>query len=125
MELVYDGFARNGATLEGDAKERYAAIDRRLAELYTAFGNRVLADEEAYVTYLSADQLSGLPDSYVAAAQRGRRAARAARRVRRHQHAVLDGPLPDVLRTSATCARPSGGRTTAGATTPTRTTRTR
>ena len=77
VELVYDGFARNGATLDGDAAERYAAIDRRLAELYTAFGNRVLADEEAYVTYLSADQLSGLPDSYVAAAkaaaeQRGR-----------------------------------------------------
>ena len=80
VELVYDGFARNGATLEGDAKDRYAAIDRRLAELYTEFGNRVLADEEAYVTYLTADQLSGLPDSYVAAAsaaaeQRGRTGA--------------------------------------------------
>ena len=77
VELVYDGFARNGATLDGDAAERYAAIDRRLAELYTEFGNRVLADEEAYVTYITADQLAGLPESYVAAAkaaaeQRGR-----------------------------------------------------
>ena len=45
VELVYDGFARNGATLEGDAKERYAAIDQRLAELHTRFGNNVLADE--------------------------------------------------------------------------------
>ena len=69
VELVYDGFARNGATLEGEAADRYAAIDRRLAELYTEFGNRVLADEEAYVTYLTADQLSGLPASFVAAAQ--------------------------------------------------------
>ena len=77
VELVYDGFARNGATLEGEAADRYAAIDRRLAELYTEFGNRVLADEEAYVTYVTADQLPGLPASFVAAAsaaaeQRGR-----------------------------------------------------
>jgi len=33
VQLVYDRFARNGATLEGDARERYAAIDKRLAEL--------------------------------------------------------------------------------------------
>ncbi|WP_412069216.1 M3 family metallopeptidase [Rubrivirga sp. IMCC43871] len=68
VELVYDGFARNGATLTGVAKERYAAIDKRLAELYTDFGNHVLADEEGYVTYLDESQLSGLSDSYVAAA---------------------------------------------------------
>ncbi len=68
LELVYDGFARNGATLEGEAKERYAEINQRLAELHTQFGNNVLADEEGYVTYLSEDQLSGLPDAYVRAA---------------------------------------------------------
>ena len=66
--LVYDGFARNGATLEGEAKQRYAAITQRLAELYTKFSNNVLADEEGYVTYLTEDQLSGLPDSLVKAA---------------------------------------------------------
>ncbi|NHZ72842.1 MAG: M3 family peptidase, partial [Nitrospirae bacterium] len=66
--LVYDGFARNGATLEGEAKERYAAINQRLAELHTKFSNNVLADEEGYVTYLAMDQLSGLPDSLVKAA---------------------------------------------------------
>jgi len=76
VQLVYDGFARNGATLEGAAKERYTAIDQRLAELYTSFGNNVLADEEGYVTYLTADQLGGLPASFVqaaaaAAAERG------------------------------------------------------
>ncbi|MCK5410868.1 MAG: M3 family peptidase, partial [Gemmatimonadetes bacterium] len=51
--LIYERFARNGATLEGEAKERYAAIDRRLAELYTQFANNVLADEEGYVHYLT------------------------------------------------------------------------
>ena len=66
--LTYDGFASNGATLEGAAKERYAAINKRLAELHTAFGNNVLADEENYVTYISAEQLGGLPDSFVRAA---------------------------------------------------------
>ena len=68
VELVYDEFARNGATLTGADKERYAAIDTRLAELYTQFGNNVLADEEGYVTYISEDQLSGLPESFVRAA---------------------------------------------------------
>ena len=66
--LIYDGFARNGATLEGEAKERYAEINKRLAELHTRFGNNVLADEEGYVLYLEQDQLSGLPESFVQAA---------------------------------------------------------
>ena len=66
--LTYDDFARNGATLEGPGRERYAAIDKRLAELYTQFGNNVLADEEKYVLYLKKDQLAGLSDSFVKAA---------------------------------------------------------
>ncbi|MEQ8178128.1 MAG: M3 family metallopeptidase [Amphiplicatus sp.] len=68
VDLVYDGFARNGATLEGEAKERYAAINKRLAELHTTFANNVLHDEESYVTYITKDQLGGLPDSFVKAA---------------------------------------------------------
>jgi peptidyl-dipeptidase Dcp len=66
--LVYDGFASNGATLEGAAKDRYAGINKRLAELHTTFANNVLADEEKYVLYISKDQLGGLPDSLVQAA---------------------------------------------------------
>ncbi len=66
--LTYDGFARNGATLEGEPKERYAAINQRLAEIHTQFGNNVLADEEGYVTYVNADQLDGLSESFVQAA---------------------------------------------------------
>jgi len=68
VQLTYDGFARNGATLDGDAKKRYAEINQRLAELHTKFANNVLADEENYALYLNADQLSGLPQSYVDAA---------------------------------------------------------
>jgi peptidyl-dipeptidase Dcp len=68
VKLVYDGFARNGATLEGAAKERYAAINQRLAELHTKFANNVLADEEGYTLFLDASQLGGLPDSFKSAA---------------------------------------------------------
>jgi peptidyl-dipeptidase Dcp len=85
VELVYDGYARNGATLEGEAKERYAAINQRLAELNTQFGNNVLADEEGYVTYLTADQLGGLPESFVLAA-----AAAATDRGRDGEYAVTN-----------------------------------
>lgn len=66
--LTYNGFARNGATLKGEAKERYAAINQELASLHTKFANNVLADEENYVLYLNKDQLSGLSDSMIAAA---------------------------------------------------------
>ncbi len=66
--LTYDGFASQGATLQGEAKDRYAAINQRLAELYTQFSNNVLADEEGYVTYLDETQLSGLSDSLKAVA---------------------------------------------------------
>lgn len=67
--LTYDSFASNGATLEGAAKERYAAINEKLAELHTKFANNVLADEEQYVTYLNADQLDGLPEGFLNAAR--------------------------------------------------------
>ena len=83
--LVYDGFARNGATLEGEAKQRYAAINQRLAELHTKFSNNVLADEEGYVTYLTKEQLSGLPDSLVKAA-----AAAATERGREGEYAITN-----------------------------------
>jgi peptidyl-dipeptidase Dcp len=83
--LIYDGFARNGATLEGEAKQRYAAINQRLAEVHTRFANNVLADEEGYVTYIPGDQLGGLPESFVQAA-----AAAAAQREREGEYAITN-----------------------------------
>ncbi|MEQ8403514.1 MAG: M3 family metallopeptidase [Oceanicaulis sp.] len=85
VQLTYDGFARNGATLDGEPAQRYAEIQSRLAELHTQFSNNVLADEENYVTWLSEDQLSGLPDSLVNAA-----AAAAAERGREDEYAILN-----------------------------------
>lgn len=68
VKLVYEKFEREGAKLDGEAKARYAAIERELAQLHTAFGNNVLADEEGYVLFLDESQLGGLPDSVKAAA---------------------------------------------------------
>jgi len=66
--LAYEQFSRNGATLDGAAKNRYAEINKRLAELNTAYGNNMLADEEGYVLYLEKNQLGGLSESFVQAA---------------------------------------------------------
>jgi peptidyl-dipeptidase Dcp len=85
LYLVYDGFARNGAMLTGDAKARYGEINQRLAELHTQFSNNVLADEEGYVTYLNEDQLGGLPQSFVRAA-----AAAASDRDHEGQYAITN-----------------------------------
>ena len=83
--LIYNSFARNGATLEGEAKARYAAINKELASLHTKFSNNVLADEENYVTYITEDQLDGLPESFVKAA-----AAAATERGKEGQYAITN-----------------------------------
>jgi len=85
VQLVYDDFARNGATLEGAAKARYAEIEQRLAELHTRFANNVLADEEKYVTCITEDQLGGLPASFVQAAK-----AAAAERCGQGEYAITN-----------------------------------
>ncbi len=83
--LTYNSFARNGATLTGKSKLRYAEINKRLAELHTKFANNILADEENYVLYLNKSQLGGLPESYVLAA-----AAAATERDQQGKYAVTN-----------------------------------
>lgn len=69
LKLVYDRFQLQGAELTGEKRERYAAINKELAELHTKFSNNLLADEEGWVTYLTPKQLGGLPATYIAAAK--------------------------------------------------------
>ncbi|MBT8272280.1 MAG: M3 family metallopeptidase [Bacteroidia bacterium] len=68
LDLTYKGFAMNGAELEAEKKERYAAINKELSSLYTNFSNNVLHDEENYITYLTEDQLGGLSEGYIKSA---------------------------------------------------------
>ena len=51
-----------------DKKARYAAIDKELSTLYNTFSDNVLHDEENYVTYLNANQLDGLSESFIKSA---------------------------------------------------------
>ncbi len=60
----YEGLVRAGALLDEDKKKTYAALDKRLAELYTNFGNNVLHDEEGYKTYLTEKQIGGLTEAF-------------------------------------------------------------
>ncbi len=77
VKLTYQEFEMNGANLNEEDKKRFAEMNKELSSLYTKFSNNVLHDEENYVTYITKDQLSGLPDSFInaaakAASDRGR-----------------------------------------------------
>ncbi len=62
--LHYTGFVRAGAELDAEKKSRVAAINQRLAALFTAFSQNLLADEQEGATILSdPEQLAGLPES--------------------------------------------------------------
>jgi peptidyl-dipeptidase Dcp len=65
VKSSFEGFVRSGILLDEAGQKRTAEINKKLAELHTKFGNNVLNDEESYVTYISKDQLSGLPESCV------------------------------------------------------------
>ena len=72
-------FVLAGAKLDAEAKAKVAALNQRLATLYTEFSQAVLGDEEHYTVALETEaDLAGLPDSVRAAAQ----AAAEARKVK-------------------------------------------
>jgi peptidyl-dipeptidase Dcp len=85
LQLTYDRFELNGARLQGEARTRYAAINQELAELHTRFSNNLLADEEGYVTFITAAQTGGLPESFLASA-----AAEAEARGRKGEYAITN-----------------------------------
>ncbi len=60
--LYYTNFVRAGARLDAAAKARVAAINERLATLFTAFTQHVLAEEGEQLTLLEGEaDLAGLP----------------------------------------------------------------
>lgn len=68
VKNVYDGFVRDGASLDGPAKQRFAAIGERLAMLSVKFGQNVLAATNAWTMILDEADLDGLPESLRTAA---------------------------------------------------------
>ncbi|WP_452226390.1 M3 family metallopeptidase [Lacinutrix cladophorae] len=68
VELTYKSYEMNGANLDSEKKERYAAINKALSSLYNTFSDNVLHDEENYITYLNEDQLGGLSEGFIKSA---------------------------------------------------------
>ncbi|HET6692362.1 MAG TPA: hypothetical protein VFG74_16030, partial [Miltoncostaeaceae bacterium] len=68
LTLYHRMFVRAGATLAPAERARLKEVLQRLASLGTAFGQNVLADEQAWTLPLGPDDLVGLPDDLVAAA---------------------------------------------------------
>ncbi len=63
LERYHLDFVRAGAQLQGEARDRLAAIAQRLAVLGTQFSQNVLGDEEDWVLPLTAAQMAGIPAS--------------------------------------------------------------
>lgn len=65
LEETYKGFARNGANLSSEAKQRFREIDKELSNTSLQFGQNVLAATNKFFIHITdSSQLAGLP-SYV------------------------------------------------------------
>ena len=66
IRLALRDFKLSGVALEGTEKERYAAITERLSQLSSQFSDHLLDATQTFIRPLSADELTGLPESAVA-----------------------------------------------------------
>ncbi len=62
-------FVLSGAELQGADKDRFAAIQERLAELAQKFSENALDATDAFAYYASAEELDGVPQDVVQAAR--------------------------------------------------------
>ena len=62
-------FVLGGAELEGAARQRFAQIQDRCAELSQQFGEHVLDATDAFALFVDEDQLAGVPADVAAAAR--------------------------------------------------------
>lgn len=69
LEETYLSFARNGANLEGEARNQYRELSNELSSLTLKFGQNVLKELNTYEIWLEKEDLEGLPESAVDAAK--------------------------------------------------------
>lgn len=70
LEDTYLGFIRNGVNLEGDDRKTFAENSEQLSQLSQQMNRNVLADNNNYILHITnREDLSGLPENVVAAAQ--------------------------------------------------------
>ena len=65
------GFVLGGAELQGAAKERYAAIQERQAEISQKFSENALDATDSFALYVAPTELSGVPQDVIDAACAG------------------------------------------------------
>ena len=121
-QVHYTRFERQGANLDKAQKTQLAALNKRLASLYTTFSQNQLADEEDQTMVLESEaDLAGLSDDLragaaAAAEAHGQKGSGSSpTRAPRWSHS---SPSPR----AATCARRRGGCGRVAVTIPTRTT---
>ena len=64
---LYEQFERRGANLNPEQKQQLSAYNQELARLFAAFSEKLLADEQTFITVGEAD-LAGVPADVRAAA---------------------------------------------------------
>ncbi|NKF50793.1 M3 family metallopeptidase [Shewanella sp. WXL01] len=68
VERMYNDAVRSGANLEGEARERFAAINEQISSLTTSFGQNTLNDSRGFKLVLEETDLDGMSQSMVEAA---------------------------------------------------------
>ncbi|MBX3478183.1 MAG: M3 family metallopeptidase [Brevundimonas sp.] len=63
-----DAFIRNGAALDAAGKAELGRINTALSHAFTSFGQKVVADENAWILVADQGRLAGVPDDVKAAA---------------------------------------------------------
>lgn len=70
LDKKYKGFARNGANLKDDKKERLREIDKELSQLKLKFGENILAETNAFEMHLTQElDVAGLSEGAKEAAK--------------------------------------------------------
>lgn len=67
LERTYDNLVSGGALLTGAKKSELIDISTQLSRKFSAFSNKVLADEETFTYFTDPKDLAGLPDSFLTA----------------------------------------------------------
>jgi len=66
LTRIYEDLVAEGAQLDAAQKQQLIRIETELAQQYSAFSNKLLADEEKSLTFTSEADLAGLPADLVA-----------------------------------------------------------
>lgn len=69
LEETYSDFERNGANLTGTDRDKFRELSNEISNLSLKFGQNVLKELNTYELWLTKDDLAGLPESSIEAAQ--------------------------------------------------------